>query len=207
MDIVDVSRPLRHAIVRTLAPNVWRNANCKLPSDATPRPTILYAKALFGMQPCVVVEIGSCIGENAESILETLNVKTLYLVDPYEPYIQGKNLVLVNGNSEIAQRKMKKYGERVQFIKRKSAEAASVLPNNLDLVYIDGNHDYDYVKQDIELYYPKLRLNGIIGGHDFRNGGGDVIRAVCEFAVSHKCDLKHDNCDWWAVKEATRDLM
>ena len=36
-----------------------------------------------------------------------------------------------------------------------------------DFIYIDGLHTYEAVKQDIELYLPKLKKGGIIGGHDY----------------------------------------
>jgi hypothetical protein len=38
---------------------------------------------------------------------------------------------------------------------------------NYDFVYIDGAHDYESVKKDIELYLPKVKDGGYIGGHDY----------------------------------------
>ena len=35
-----------------------------------------------------------------------------------------------------------------------------------DAVFIDGNHSYDYVKKDLENYYPKVKNGGIIALHD-----------------------------------------
>ncbi len=37
---------------------------------------------------------------------------------------------------------------------------------SLDFIFIDGSHIYFDIKQDIEIWYPKLRNNGIICGHD-----------------------------------------
>ena len=39
--------------------------------------------------------------------------------------------------------------------------------NNIDLIFIDGNHSYKYVLEDLENYYPKLVKNGILCGDDF----------------------------------------
>lgn len=39
--------------------------------------------------------------------------------------------------------------------------------DSLDFVFIDGGHDYDTVKRDIINWYPKLKKNGFIGGHDY----------------------------------------
>jgi predicted O-methyltransferase YrrM len=48
----------------------------------------------------------------------------------------------------------------------------------LDLVFIDANHSYDYVKKDIIKYTPKLKENGLLTGHDIDYPG--VNRAVNE---------------------------
>jgi cephalosporin hydroxylase len=39
--------------------------------------------------------------------------------------------------------------------------------NSLDFVYIDANHAYNYVVQDIELWYPKVKKGGYLCGHDY----------------------------------------
>ena len=50
-----------------------------------------------------------------------------------------------------------------------------------DFVYIDADHSYESVKKDIELYLPKLKKGGIIGGHDYcPYSWPDVIKAVDE---------------------------
>ena len=36
-----------------------------------------------------------------------------------------------------------------------------------DAIYIDANHTYEAAKQDIELWYPKVRKGGMICGHDY----------------------------------------
>ena len=51
----------------------------------------------------------------------------------------------------------------------------------IDFIYIDGAHDYQSVLQDLEYYLPKVKKNGLMGGHDynkFYEPYEDVIRAV-----------------------------
>jgi hypothetical protein len=50
---------------------------------------------------------------------------------------------------------------------------------SLNFIYIDGAHDYDSVKQDVEDWYPKLKKYGIIAGHDY--GQIQVKEAVNEY--------------------------
>lgn len=59
--------------------------------------------------------------------------------------------------------------------------------NYFDWIYIDGNHQYEVVKKDLELYYPKIKAGGFITGDDYGEGGwwqGGVKRAVDEFIAT-----------------------
>lgn len=49
---------------------------------------------------------------------------------------------------------------------------------SLDFVFIDGAHDYDSVRADIEVWTPKIRPGGTIAGHDY--AFGPVMQAVNE---------------------------
>jgi hypothetical protein len=54
---------------------------------------------------------------------------------------------------------------------------------HFDFVYLDGSHFYEDVLRDIKLWLPKVRLGGLIGGHDYMTSRGvhqGVRRAVDE---------------------------
>jgi len=52
-------------------------------------------------------------------------------------------------------------------IRDTSLEALRIFPDGwFDLVFIDANHLYSYVKQDIQGWMPKVRKDGILCGHD-----------------------------------------
>lgn len=57
----------------------------------------------------------------------------------------------------------------------------STLPGPFDLVFIDGNHHYEYVKRDTENALRHLRPGGIVAWHDY-GMIEDVSRAVDEYA-------------------------
>lgn len=105
-------------------------------------------------------------------------------------------------------RKLSKYKDKIQFIYKLSMDASGDIPDNsLDFIYIDGNHSYDAVMSDLKLYAPKLKLGGIIGGHDFDPETLGVIMAVIEFKFTNynkysKIMSKKNNPerDWWMVK-------
>lgn len=72
-----------------------------------------------------------------------------------------------------------KYGDRLIPLQMTSFAAADIIKNDsLDLVFIDANHSYEYVKTDIVKYIPKLKSNGLLTGHDIDYPG--VNRAVNE---------------------------
>jgi len=146
-------------------------------------------------------EIGTQRGINAKNILQNFDMKKFYLIDPYLKY-DGYTENLIEDAYAIAKNNLQQYDDKIEFILKKSEEAVSYLPNNLDFVYIDGNHDYEYVRKDIELYYQKVVIDGYIGGHDFNMTYPGVVKAVKEFAKKNDITNRwyHHN-DWMFVKE------
>jgi len=149
----------------------------------------------------VGVEIGSSYGENALDMLKNLSIKKLYLIDPYKPY-EEENKVLIKHTKGyyVIKRRLEMFRDRVKIIPELSEKAVKSIQNNLDFVYVDGNHDYKFVKKDIELYWPKLKRGGIMGGHDFLAMHLGVCKAVIEFITKKHVELHGDGIDWWVIK-------
>lgn len=62
-----------------------------------------------------------------------------------------------------------------------SVEAVPKIKDDVALVFVDGNHQYEWVKLDAELWFPKLVNGGHLAFHDaVGNGHGGVHRAVRE---------------------------
>lgn len=75
-------------------------------------------------------------------------------------------------------------------IKMDSSKAAEKFADkSIDFVFIDADHEYESVKNDIIAWLPKIKSGGIISGHDYHNGGPGIIKAVNElldgFKLSH----------------------
>lgn len=63
---------------------------------------------------------------------------------------------------------------------------------SLDFVYIDSNHHYNGIKEDIEGWTPKVRKRGIVSGHDYclvPQRGVGVKRAVDEYVSKYNYKL------------------
>lgn len=94
-------------------------------------------------------------------------------------------------------------------IRKFSVDAAKDFEGeSLDFVYIDAAHDYESVVEDIKAWYPKVKMGGIISGHDYADiVGFGVVRAVDEFVNLYSLDLviwnaKYNKChpSWSAFK-------
>jgi hypothetical protein len=197
MSAAKLTLPIRHNLVRLLAPKLYGNALKYRAPDSVPRASTCFVKERTQEKPLLVAEIGIWRGINAESILRTLNVATLYAVDPYTPYVESGVVKSMALSKEEARQRLAPFGDRVVWLYETSETAATEAPNGLDFVYIDANHQHEYVRQDIHLWFPKLSLNGIIGGHDFSKDCPGVIAAVTEFARNKALPLMIENTDWW----------
>lgn len=201
--IADRTLKLRHKIVKVIAPELYKESKWRSEFlGGTPRPMICFVNDVYGGKPLIGVEIGVAEGLNAQSILETLQMEKLYLVDPYTAFVMNGKLYKghVRRFSEAKQR-LSRFADRIKFIRKTSVKAASDIPDNLDFVYIDGNHSYDFVKEDIRLYYPKVKVGGVLGGHDFINVNfTGVNKAVREFTDQNDLKLYSERADWWIKK-------
>lgn len=164
------------------------------------RPSTEYVKKNY-KGDLTVVELGVRDGDNAKSLLNVLNIKTLYLVDIWDVYVDP------NGTSydyrdvyEKVKKRFRKYGNKVQVLKGTLVEVIDSLPDNVDHMYIDANHQEKYVKEDIKNGYPVVRKGGVIGGHDFGGNHIGVIKAVLDFSKKHDVELHTKHPDWWMVK-------
>lgn len=150
----------------------------------------------------VGAEIGVSHGAHSKSILNSLDMKMLYLIDPFSMYdgIDGAQDIEFDELYEVTKASLKNYKDKTKFIRKKSSDAVNDIPDNLDFIYIDGNHIYDFVKKDIEMYYPKVKKGGVICGHDFTVV--DVAHAVTEFASKNNLKVSTGGylMDWWFVK-------
>lgn len=133
-------------------------------------------------------EIGVAGGNYSLTLLKTIPDLKLFCIDPWIPYKENRRGGGINqqtSNYELAKERLLPYG--AVLIKDFSMEAIKQFEDeSLDFVYIDGNHDFDYVMEDLINWSKKVRVGGIISGHDyyhFNNSG--VIEAVDAYTKAH----------------------
>jgi hypothetical protein len=123
-------------------------------------------------------------GYNAsENYEEAFPEKNIYAPDEHSMYIQ-----FIKNMSDL---------RNVRPIRLCSWEAAEIYNNySIFAVYIDGDHRYESVKKDIEAWYNKVMIGGIVSGHDIFNNA-DVPKAVTECFGN---EYKTLNTSWYIRK-------
>lgn len=118
------------------------------------------------------VEIGVFKGEWSRHLLENWQ-GTLYMIDPWRPLSEEEYDDISNHQNHFdayqqAMNSIKGYEDRAFMLRGLAEQLVNVFQDDsLDFVYIDGNHAYDWVKQDMELWWPKLKQGGLFAGHDY----------------------------------------
>jgi len=164
----------------------------------------------------VGAEIGVNKGSNALRILRSNPELKLHLIDPWILY-EGMNDFYQGCERtdayNITRRRMEGYN--VEIIKEFSMDAVKRFEDeSLDFVYIDGNHEWPYVTQDIFYWAQKVKPGGIVAGHDYltnpRAGKFNEVTAAVDgytkaFNIKHwfvvdKGDFPDNPGSWFWVK-------
>jgi hypothetical protein len=166
---------------------------------------ISFLKGWFGRSMFLIgMEVGVYEGDNARNLLRAFPNLFLTMVDPYEIYKGYESDGSINYLSD-AERKARKNTERFgrgRFLKEYSLGASKTFSDGaLDFVYIDANHSYKYVKQDMNLWWRKIKKGGVMAGHDIDTP--DILFAFCEFIKKNhikKENISTDGEDWVIIK-------
>lgn len=157
-----------------------------------------------------VAEIGVHKGKNFASILKC-NPEKAFGIDAWGVNKESVAADDLEWRLRMYKTCLAKFGDmsNVTLIRALSVDGAKLFEDNsFDFVYIDAWHSYDCVKEDIEAWYPKVRVGGLIGGHDYkklRNHGMGLIQAVHEFRDENNIQYFHHTHEkryksWYMLK-------
>lgn len=155
-------------------------------------------------------EIGVAFGGHSEAILQHTGVEKLYAIDSYRhrpEYEDPMNLSqhVFDRLYERTGQRLSVFGNRVQQIRLDSVQAAEKIDESLDFVYIDGDHSYQGVRDDIEAWFRVIREGGIIAGHDYGQPAFPGVKAVVDhFFQRFGATVHHEGKGvWWAQRPET----
>jgi len=153
----------------------------------------------------VGAEIGVWEGDFSVKMLQEIRPSKLHLIDPWafekseeykEAWYGGEG-----GQQEMDARYegvLSRFDDEIDagtvVVHRQPSDVASgaFRDEYFDWVYIDGNHLYEFVKKDLELYYSKVKTGGYITGDDYVRTGwweGGVKKALDEFLEKNQVEL------------------
>lgn len=133
--------------------------------------------------PIRYAEIGAFYGANLISVAETYGKhpdSVLIAIDPWTDYsdypeYKGQQMMIY----DMFQQNMAACGlqDRVTVRRGYSHEVLPTLEDNsFDLIYIDGNHEPEYVLEDAVLAFRKLKVGGHLVLDDYGWGGPDLTQ-------------------------------
>jgi len=149
------------------------------------------------VKDAVCAEIGVWKGDFSECIRATAQPRTLHLIDPwrFEPsypqrWYGGAAARDQDDMDRIYQDVVRRFADdpRVIIHRLNSESTARHLATvTFDWVYIDGDHSYESVRNDLELWAPKIKPGGVLAGDDYtwrdEQENFPVRRAVQEFVA------------------------
>lgn len=135
--------------------------------------------------PPVTCEIGVLRGEYSAAMMDKLSPAEHHMVD-----ISARNF------SEDFKTRLKE-DERMTFYRGRGHKVIQKFPDSFfDFVYVDANHTYQAVHNELRAVTPKLKEGGIIGCNDYISRAYDrkgrkygVVEAVNEFCIEQDYEI------------------
>lgn len=167
----------------------------------------------------IAAEIGVWKGDYSAQILEYARPKTLHLIDPWALREDPAYDTAYYGAARAADMEAIHQGVLERFSteidtgqvivhRAPSASAMANLPDgSLDFVYVDGDHAFGAVRQDLALSFMKVRSGGFICIDDHVIGKwwkDGIVRAVNDFLGTHAEALELKFCSDTQVVIAKR---
>lgn len=165
----------------------------------------LYRAAVERVSSGTFVEIGAWFGLSTSTMAKFIRDSgkpiKFYAVDIFKGtegngYLQG---LMGVWTSEQQRQKYDKYTHDqgvqnyIETLSMTSVEASKLFEDqSVDFIFIDGSHEYQDVKNDIEAWFPKIKIGGIMAGHDYN--AWEVQKAVNEFFSESK--IETPGCCW-----------
>jgi hypothetical protein len=141
-----------------------------------------------------VAEVGVWRGVFSRVILEC-NPRVLCLVDCWQKQ-SGEYERDPTNNEDLEQcycDVVREFGSdpRVRILRSMSHDAARSFSDGIfDVVYIDANHTWPGIANDLYLWWPKVKSGGWLGGHDYCHKGWiEVAPVVAAWAKVRELEL------------------
>jgi len=135
-----------------------------------------------------IAEIGVWKGQTARWILKKCHdiISSYWAIDPWNSSSPGGSRRARRLTDEQWEQlywrvvNLTHWFPKLQIVRLTSLEAIEIFPDKyFDLVFLDADHSYEAVLNDIRAWMPKISNGGLLTGHDYERRSG-VKKAVTE---------------------------
>jgi hypothetical protein len=150
----------------------------------------------------VIAEVGVWKGDFSKKILDIFNPNILTLVDSWTyndqvrgcaPQVDGKDPLNQKFFDQAKQETYNRFAneKKILILDQNSSDASLNFKNYyFDYIYLDAEHSYQAVSNDLELWYPKLKNNGSLFGDDYywreKNNSLSLHKAYQDFIIKNR---------------------
>ena len=150
-----------------------------------------------------IIEVGVAYGYHADSLLSNLPKLNYVGIDPYpavydvDDHFPTYVSRLFSCGPEDAMNRLyltvntwltSKYQSRFNLIREASLNAVKTIEfESVDIVFLDGDHRFEVVSEEIERYWPLVNKGGILAGDDYEWPG--VKMAVENFSKAESVPI------------------
>ena len=156
------------------------------------------------------MEIGVHKGDFSQLLLKSLEPKKLVLVDPWiaesnEVYNSslygnlqgdGQNIQDIYYSDVLKRFEKEVKNHQIEIFRKKSSEVFKILDYEFDLIYIDGNHLFEFVLEDVNNSLKIINENGFIILDDYKIVGwwnDGVTKAISKLKGEKKIKIIHEH--------------
>lgn len=138
-----------------------------------------------------LVEVGCKEGRTTGFVLANVPDSRVIAIDPWIVQPRAANEPITSDRETYEEwdfskieaefwRNVGEHKERCVMKRMTSVQASRDVHAAVDVVFIDALHDYEHVLEDIDLWWPKVRVGGYLTGHDYKHTFPGTMRAVAE---------------------------
>ena len=150
-----------------------------------------------------VVEIGSYLGASACCIASGLNKSSkLYCIDSWNNDAMSEGIKETFNEFLVNTKEFEHLITPIRGMSYDVVDNIKKLTNNIDMLFIDGDHSYEGVKKDWDLYSPLLKSGAIVIFHDvgWADGVKKVIKEDVKPFVLKDSNFELPNMYWAWIK-------
>lgn len=148
------------------------------------------------------LEIGTAYGGNADYLMSNSSIR-LTCVDPYKYYAAMPGLSSQEDYDTLysfTKERLSKHN-RLTLVKSTSLDFAESTSEVFDFVFLDGDHSYEAVINECNIFYSKIRAGGALMGHDY-NIFESVNKAVEQFARGNHLTIHQLPGNIWYINKS-----